>query len=71
MKPLWNDLRPRLGAIGAFSFFINLLFLAPAIFMLQVFDWVIPSNSRETPPVENAIVARTARAAHALRILES
>lgn len=48
MKPLWNDLRPRLGAIAAFSFFINLLFLAPAIFMLQVFDWVIPSNSRET-----------------------
>jgi ABC-type protease/lipase transport system fused ATPase/permease subunit len=48
MKSLWNDLRPRLGAIAAFSFFINLLFLAPAIFMLQVFDRVIPSNSHDT-----------------------
>lgn len=48
MKPLWNELRPRLLAIAAFSFVINLLFLAPAIFMLQVFDRVIPSNSRET-----------------------
>ena len=48
MKPLWNELRPRLGAIAAFSFFINVLFLAPAIFMLQVFDRVIPSNSQDT-----------------------
>ncbi len=105
MKSLWNELRPRLGAIAAFSFFINLLFLAPAIFMLQVFDRVIPSNSNDTllvlllgtgiallillcldyvrnrlqnllgniideqlsPPVVNAIVARTARAPHAPR----
>ena len=48
MKSLWNELRPRLGAIAGFSFFINLLFLAPAIFMLQVFDRVLPSNSNET-----------------------
>ena len=105
MKSLWNELRPKLGAIAAFSFFINLLFLAPAIFMLQVFDRVIPSNSNDTllvlllgtgialiillgldyvrnrlqnllgniidehlsPPVINAIVARTARTPHASR----
>lgn len=48
MKDLWIELRPRLGAIAAFSFFINLLYLAPAIFMMQVFDRVIPSNSGET-----------------------
>lgn len=48
MKFLWNELRPRLVAIAAFSFVINLLFLIPAIFMLQVFDRVIPSNSIET-----------------------
>lgn len=48
MKSLWKELRPRLGAIAAFSFFINLLFLAPAVFMMQVFDRVIPSNSGET-----------------------
>lgn len=48
MTSLWNDLRPRLGAIAVFSFFINVLFLAPAIYMLQVFDRVLPSNSRDT-----------------------
>jgi len=48
MKPLWNELRPLLFYIGAFSFFINLLFLVPAIFTLQVFDRVLTSNSQET-----------------------
>jgi ATP-binding cassette subfamily C exporter for protease/lipase/ATP-binding cassette subfamily C protein EexD len=48
MKLLWDELRPLLGYIAAFSFFINLLFLVPAIFMLQVFDRVIPSRSQET-----------------------
>ena len=48
MKPLWNELRPLLGYIAAFSFVINLLFLAPAFFTLQVFDRVISSNSLET-----------------------
>ena len=99
MKSLWDELRPLLRYIAAFSFFINLLFLVPAIFTLQVFDRVIPSNSQETlmvllagtgialfilllldyvrnrlqnvlgnivderlsPPVVNAIVAKTAR----------
>jgi ATP-binding cassette subfamily C exporter for protease/lipase/ATP-binding cassette subfamily C protein EexD len=37
--------------IAVFSFFINLLFIVPAIFMLQVFDRVISSNSQETPVV--------------------
>ena len=48
MKLLWSELRPRLAAIAVFSFFINVLFLVPAIYMLQVFDRVIPSNSNET-----------------------
>ena len=48
MKSLWDELRPLLGYIAAFSFFINLLFLIPAIFTLQVFDRVISSNSQET-----------------------
>lgn len=48
MKGLWKEMRSQLGSIAAFSFFINLLFLVPAIFMLQVFDRVLPSNSRET-----------------------
>jgi ATP-binding cassette subfamily C exporter for protease/lipase/ATP-binding cassette subfamily C protein EexD len=45
---LWNELRPLLFCLAAFSFVINLLFLVPAIFMLQVFDRVITSRSQET-----------------------
>lgn len=48
MKPLWSDLRPLLLSVGTLSFFINLLFLVPAIYMLQVFDRVLSSNSMET-----------------------
>lgn len=48
MKALKQELRPLLGYIVAFSFFINLLFLVPAMFTLQVFDRVISSNSHET-----------------------
>lgn len=48
MKSLWDELRPLLGYIGAFSFFINLLFLIPAMFTLQVFDRVLSSHSQET-----------------------
>jgi ATP-binding cassette subfamily C exporter for protease/lipase/ATP-binding cassette subfamily C protein EexD len=48
MKDLWRELRPLLGCMAAFSFVINLLFLVPAVFTLQVFDRVISSNSEET-----------------------
>jgi PrtD family type I secretion system ABC transporter len=48
MKNLWRQLGPLLGYIGLFSFCINLLCLAPAIFMLQVFDRVLTTNSQET-----------------------
>lgn len=48
MKPLWAELRPLLRYLAIFSFFINLLFLIPAVFTLQVFDRVIPSNSQDT-----------------------
>ncbi len=48
MKALWDELKPLLLSLAALSFFMNLLLLVPAIFMLQVFDRVIPSNSKET-----------------------
>ena len=48
MKTLWMELRPLLLYIAAFSFFINLLFLVPAFFTLQVFDRVISTSSHET-----------------------
>ncbi len=45
LRPLLT--RPLLAAAG-FSLFINLLMLAPALFILQVFDRVLTSQSRET-----------------------
>jgi PrtD family type I secretion system ABC transporter len=48
MKSLLDELRPKLLAIAAFSFFMNLLLIVPAVFTLQVFDRVLPSNSMET-----------------------
>ncbi|GAB3776486.1 type I secretion system permease/ATPase [Ramlibacter monticola] len=48
MSSLWTLLRPLMVSIAVFSFAINLLFLAPAFFSLQVFDRVISTSSRET-----------------------
>lgn len=48
MKPLFQLLRRPLLVVAGFSFFVNLLLLAPALFMLQVFDRVLTSQSRET-----------------------
>lgn len=67
MKPLLSDLRPLMGAIAAFSFVINLLFLVPAFFTLQVFDRVISTNSMETLVV---LLAGTAVALLILMLLD-
>jgi PrtD family type I secretion system ABC transporter len=48
MKPLFQLLKRPLAFIACFSFFTNLLLLAPALFMLQLFDRVLTSQSRET-----------------------
>ena len=48
MKKLLQLLRRPLLFVAGFSFFVNLLLLAPALFMLQVFDRVLTSQSRET-----------------------
>jgi PrtD family type I secretion system ABC transporter len=48
MKLIWRELRPLLGYMGLFSFCVNLLYLVPALFMLQVFDRVLTTNSHET-----------------------
>lgn len=48
MKPLFQLLKRPLLFVAGFSLFINLLLLAPALFMLQVFDRVLTSQSRET-----------------------
>jgi PrtD family type I secretion system ABC transporter len=48
MKPLFALLKRPLLCVAGFSFFVNLLLLAPALFMLQVFDRVLASRSHET-----------------------
>lgn len=52
MKPywdeLWDELRPYVRYLAVFSLLINLLYLAPAMFSLQVFDRVLSSSSPET-----------------------
>ena len=48
MKPLLQLLERPLLFVAGFSFFVNLLLLAPALFMLQVFDRVLTSQSQET-----------------------
>jgi PrtD family type I secretion system ABC transporter len=48
MKPLFRLLKRPLFFVAGFSFFVNLLLLAPALFMLQVFDRVLTSQSKET-----------------------
>ena len=40
--------RPHLVAAAVFSFFLNLLFLAPAIYMLQVYDRVVATGGKTT-----------------------
>src|SRR5438132_8038184 len=40
--------RPHLVAAATFSFFMNLLFLAPAIYMLQVYDRVVATGGKTT-----------------------
>jgi len=48
MNPLVGLLKRPLWHVAAFSFAVNLLLLVPALFMLQVFDRVLVSQSRET-----------------------
>ena len=48
MKLLLSLLRRPLLHVAGLSFFVNLLLLVPALFMLQVFDRVLASQSGET-----------------------
>ena len=48
MRTLIHLLRRPLLHVAGLSFFVNLLLLAPALFMLQVFDRVLTSQSQET-----------------------
>lgn len=43
-----RECRTHFLAAGMFSFFVNLLYLAPAIYMLQVYDRVVPTGGIAT-----------------------
>jgi ABC-type protease/lipase transport system fused ATPase/permease subunit len=47
-RPAWAPIRRALLAAAAFSCALNLLLLAPTIFMMQVFDRVLVSRSGAT-----------------------
>ena len=48
MKPLLQLIKLPLLHVAGLSFFVNLLLLVPALFMLQVFDRVLASQSGDT-----------------------
>ncbi len=48
MVVLWPSVRGALGHAAAFSVFTNLMLLAPTVYMLQVFDRVLTSQSIPT-----------------------
>src|SRR5438874_11787306 len=48
VRALVSGLRPYFFYAGLFSLVINLLLLAPPLYMLQVFDRVLTSRSEET-----------------------
>lgn len=61
-NPLRNALRAcrrHFWAVGIFSGLINLLYLAPSIFMLQVYDRVVPTRGVPTLLVLSLILAVT------------
>src|SRR5688500_11556715 len=55
VRELLAPLRPLLFFAGLFSLAINLLLLAPPLYMLQVFDRVLSSRSGETLLVLSAV----------------
>jgi ABC-type protease/lipase transport system fused ATPase/permease subunit len=59
MRELSARLRPFFAYAAFFSFAINLLLLAPPLYMLQVFDRVISSRSEETLIALTAATARS------------
>jgi PrtD family type I secretion system ABC transporter len=49
--------RSHLATVAAFSAFLNLLYLAPTLYMLQVYDRVLPTNGGATLLLVSAILA--------------
>ena len=48
MQAAMKDARPAFVFVAVFSFFLNLLYLVSPLYMLQVYDRVLTSGSRET-----------------------
>lgn len=52
----WRAVQPALAIAGGFSLFINLMLLAPVIYMLQVYDRVLANHSLPTLGMLTSIV---------------
>jgi len=48
VNPLFTPLKQTLNCISAFSLFVNMLLLAPVLFILQIFDRALSSQSCAT-----------------------
>ena len=48
MQSTWKHLKRAAVEIGVFSFFVNMLMLVMPLYLLQVYDRVLPSSSLET-----------------------
>lgn len=71
MLQLLSPLRPHLAGVAAFSVLINLLMLAPALYMLQVFDRVLASRHVETLLLLSAMTLVALLAMALLEVLRS
>lgn len=58
LKQAIGDCRSAFFVVAVFSLVINLLMLTPTIYMLQVYDRVLTTNSLETLLMLTLIIAR-------------
>lgn len=66
-----DSVRGAFVAVGVFSFFINMLMLLPAIYMLQIYDRVMNSRSMETLAMITLIIVAMFIVMGILQILRS
>lgn len=57
LEAAFKDCRRHIGSAAVFSALVNLLYLAPSIYMLQVYDRVVPTQGEMTLVFLTAIIA--------------
>ena len=71
LKRALKSCRSAFVSVGVFSFFINLLMLLPAIYMLQIYDRVMSSRSMETLAMITLIIVAMFAVLGVLQIIRS